>query len=56
MPRTLSIASVEDLRGHVIVAGSGLPILPDPDIGTGAQVTGRVLHADGRPVEGAQIK
>lgn len=53
--RTLDISSVKDLRGQTMTPVKARPILPDPVIGNGAQLTGRVLRADGSPVANAEI-
>jgi hypothetical protein len=55
VPRTLDISGVLDLKGQVMEGVVDRPILPDPEIGLGAQLTGRVLRADGIPVPEAEI-
>jgi hypothetical protein len=52
--RTLDVSGVRDLKDQVMLP-LGTRILPDPDIGRGGQVTGRVLRADGSQVAGAEI-
>ncbi|MGH9347048.1 MAG: hypothetical protein ACRD26_07255, partial [Vicinamibacterales bacterium] len=47
IPRRLSLSGVRDLRGQTMAPVVEQPIVPDPNIGTGAVVTGRVLRADG---------
>ena len=51
--RTLGVSGVKDLQGHEMAPTAGLPVIPDPDRGAGAQVMGRVLRSDGVPVAGA---
>ena len=53
--RSLDVQTVRDLRGHEMTAVVGRPVLPDPDIEQGAQLTGRILRSDGSPVAGAKI-
>lgn len=53
--RSLSVAGIRDLQGQVMAPVTGRPILADPDIGPGGQLTGRVLRADGSPVTAAEI-
>jgi hypothetical protein len=55
VPRTMDISGVRDLKGQEMVPVSNRMILPDPDIGPGAQLTGRVVRADGSPVPEAEI-
>ena len=55
VPRDLSVAGVEDLRGHAMTPGPGVPIFPDPELAPGALVTGQVLSTDGQPLAGAQV-
>jgi hypothetical protein len=55
VPRTLDISGVRDLKGQTMLPVLARPILPDPDLGSGGQLTGRVLRADGTPVPGAEI-
>ncbi|MGH9350497.1 MAG: carboxypeptidase regulatory-like domain-containing protein, partial [Vicinamibacterales bacterium] len=55
VPRRLSLSGVRDLRGQTMAPVVEQPIVPDPNIGTGAVVTGRVLRADGTGVGGALV-
>jgi hypothetical protein len=53
--RSIDISGVRGLKNQTMAPSIGARILPDPDIGNGGQVTGRVLRADGGPVPGAEI-
>ncbi|BBO87549.1 Ig-like domain-containing protein [Desulfosarcina ovata] len=53
--RTINISGVQDLNGQAMAPVSDRWIMPDPDIGPGAQVSGRVMRADGSPVSDAEI-
>ena len=53
--RTLDVSGVRDLEGRVMEPIAGRPILSDPELGAGAQLTGRVLRADGSPVPSPEI-
>ena len=55
VPRTLDVSNVEDLRGQVMQPVIAQPIVIDPDIGPGGQLTGRVLRSDGSPVPDPEI-
>jgi hypothetical protein len=55
VPRTLDISGVRDLKGQTMVPVTDHPIVPDPDIGPGGQLTGRVLRADGSAVANPEI-
>ena len=55
VPRDLDVSGVRDLRGQVMAALTAQPILADPDIEAGGQVTGRVLRSDGSPVPDPEI-
>ncbi len=55
VPRTANISGVSDPEGRVMSPVISYPVVPDPDINPGAQVRGRVMHADGTPVSGAEI-
>ena len=53
--RTLDIRNVSDLGGQIMAPALSQPIPPDPESSPGGQVTGRVLRADGTPVDAAEI-
>ena len=53
--RALDIVNVRDLKNQVMAPVAAMPILADPEIRSGGQLTGRVLRADGTPVAGAEI-
>ncbi|MGE5199651.1 MAG: hypothetical protein ACM3H9_08425, partial [Rhodospirillaceae bacterium] len=54
VPRTMTVAGVEDLRGHGMAAWTG-PM--EATIGDrGAVVSGRIIQGDGTPVAGAEVR
>jgi len=55
VPRQMTVAGVSDRTGQIMSAES-LPIVADPDRGTGGTFTGHVITADGRSVPFATVK
>ena len=53
--RSLNVQNIRDNRGQVMDPVENFTILPDPDIGLGGQITGRILRSDGSPIPEAEV-
>jgi hypothetical protein len=55
VPRRINISGIQDTKNQIMLPVKDRLILPDPDIGIGAQLTGRIMRSDGTYVSEAEI-